>query len=177
MENIFAGVKDAKVSERGSYCNPGLYTIQIKKILSKRTRKNLDAFIVEFTILTSNHDEEKKKAVAAFNGQPFDMSTLEKKLPNKAGTTASWFQSLADREIGFGALKGFAASITGANPESKDFNEGVEMLLSAAVKENILDGYTCPLETVEIQTKKNTPFTIYKWGVGTPPSAASAVTA
>jgi len=164
MGNMFAGVAQAKTSERGAFCNPGLYKVEIKRALLKHTRKGYDAFIVEVGILESNYNEAKKDAIQAFGDKPFNMQELDKTLPNKSGSTASWFQSLADKDIGYGSLLGFMASIMGQKADNEDFRKEVEKMLEAAVNEGLLDGWVCPLEVVEIKTKRGTPFSLYKWG-------------
>lgn len=166
MGNIFAGVSQAKTSERGAFCNPGLYKVKIKRVLLKHTRKNYDAFIVEFEILESNYTTAKADAVRSLGDRPFDAAGLEKTLPNKVGSTASWFQSLQDKDIGFGSIKGFAARVTGQQPESPEFCAEVEGLLEAACDptDQAFAGWICPLEVIQIQTKKNTAFSLYQWG-------------
>lgn len=167
MSNMFSGLAIAKVSERGAFCTPGLYKVQIKKVILKRTRKGYDAFIVEFSVLESNHTTAKTAAIQAFGDKPYDAASLDKSLPNKPGSTASWFQSLSDKDIGFGALKGFAASVTGQQPEDPEFCGQVEKFLESACSpvDKALEGWICPLEVVEIKTKAGTPFSLYKWGM------------
>ena len=59
MGSLFAGLKDAKVTERGVFMNPGKYKVRVKKALMKATRSSGDAFILEFTIEESNYAEQK----------------------------------------------------------------------------------------------------------------------
>jgi hypothetical protein len=164
MSNLFAGVRNAKTSERGAFCKPGKYTVKIKRCLNKHTRKGYDAFIVEFEIETSNYVNAKADAVRAMGDKPYDAKALEDLLPNPEGSTASWFQSLADTDIGFGALKGFAANLLGVKPEDPEFLDNVEGFLSEAVSDNALAGTVCPLEVITIKTKKGGDFSLYKFG-------------
>jgi hypothetical protein len=180
MGNLFAGLKTAKVSERGIYTNPGKYKVRVNKCIMKHVRKGYDAFICEFVIVESNYLEMRKLRTEGANLTPEQLEALEKTLPNKVGTTSSWFQSLADKDVGFGALKGFAAAITGSNPEDPSFIDDVENILSEAVNgtddevaaakaagrhpEGSLKGCLLPLETYIIKTKKEEDFTIYKFG-------------
>lgn len=164
MGNLFAGLRDAKTFERGVWLREGFYEVRVKRALFKKTRAKGDAFILEFTIEKSNYDDAKKKAIAAFGNQPFDMVGLEKLLPNQIGTTASWYQSLKDIDIGFGALKGFAASILGQKPEDPEFIAAVEGFMDSVVNDGALNGMLIPVEAVTVKTKKDEDFTLHKWG-------------
>ena len=164
MGNIFSGVAAAKTSERGAFCNPGQYLVRVKRTLTKRTRKGYDAFILEFGIEKSNYAKLKEEAIKAYGDRPYDFDALDKRLPNKEGSSASWFQSLQDQDIGFGSLKGFASSILGVSPDNEEFLEQVEEFLSEAVNSQALDGVILPLEVILIQTKKGADFSLYKWG-------------
>lgn len=51
VANLFAKVRAAQASMGGNYMKPGFDgTVEIKAIIQKETRKNVDAFIVEFKI-------------------------------------------------------------------------------------------------------------------------------
>lgn len=176
--SLFSGLKDAKSSERGAYLNPGLYEVQVKKALMKATRSAGDAFILEVLVTKSNRETAKAAAIKAFGDRPYDLAALEKTLPNEEGKSATWFQSLKDRDVGLGAIKGFCASITGFDAEHPDFKDGLEAFMEAAVdlKKNSLAGMIIPLEVVTIQTKKGTDFGLHKWGraISGPTQAATA---
>jgi hypothetical protein len=162
--NLFAGLRDAKTFERGTWLKAGTYEVRVKRALCKKTRAKGDAFILEFTIEKSDYEAKKKQAVGAFNGQPFDMAALEKTLPNQPGTTASWYQSLKDIDIGFGALKSFAASILAQKPEDPEFIEAVEGFMNSIVNEGAINGMLIPVEVVTVKTKKDEDFSLHKWG-------------
>ena len=180
MTSLFAGLKNAKVSERGVFINEGQYKVRVVKALMKHVRKGYDAFILEFKVEESNYSAVKKLKTEGVTLTPADLEALEKTLPNKPGTTASWFQSLADQDIGFGALKGFAAAVMGEDPNNPEFIEQVEQFLTEvvngsddeiklALKEKrppngALNGCLLPLEAVIITTKKGEPFTLYRFG-------------
>jgi hypothetical protein len=166
VSNLFAGLKSAKTSEKGVWLKPGgNYEVRVKKAIYKKTRSKGDAFILEFMIEKSNYDAMKAKAIAAFGNTPFSMQDLEKTLPNQAGTTASWYQSMADLDIGFGALKSFAASILGQKPDDPEFVEAVEGFMNAVVNDNAITGMLLPVETVGIKTvAKDADFTRHNWG-------------
>ena len=162
--NLFSGLRDAKTFDRGTYLKPGQYQVRVKKALFKKTRAKGDAFILEFLIEKSNYEHAKKAAIAAFGPQPFDMVELEKTLPNPAGTTGTWYQSLSDVDIGYGALKSFAANILGQKPEDPEFIEAVEGFLTSVVNEGAINGMLIPVEAIQVKTKKETDFTLHKWG-------------
>lgn len=166
VSNLFAGLKNAKTSEKGVWLKPGgNYEVRVKKAIYKKTRSKGDAFILEFMIEKSNYDAMKAKAIAAFGNTPFSMQDLEKTLPNQAGTTASWYQSMADLDIGFGALKSFAASILGQKPDDPEFVDAVEGFMNAVVNDNAITGMLLPVETVGIKkVAKDEDFTRHNWG-------------
>ncbi len=164
--NLFGGLRDAKIYSKGIFLKPGCYEVRVNNAVYKETRKNFDAYILEFTIEKSNYEEAKTEAIRSLGSTPFSLQDFEKTLPNRVGTTASWFQSLQDEDIGFGALKLFAANILDQNVDDADFLDSVETFLTSTVKDRgaILDGSLIPIEAVMIMTKKNTPFTLHKFG-------------
>src|SRR5271166_3874286 len=172
--NLFAGLKSAKTFERGTFLKAGSYNVRVKRAIFKKTRTKGDAFILEFEIVTSTYEAEKKKAIAAFGSNPFNMQELEKLLPNPEGTTASWYQSLQDLDIGFGALKSFAASILGHKPEDPEFIEAVEGFMNSVVNEGVINGMLIPVEAVMVKKKDGGDFTLHKWGQVIQEAAAQA---
>jgi hypothetical protein len=184
--NLFAGLKTAKTFERGTFLKTGasgsaMYEVRVKRAIFKKTRTKGDAFILEFTVEKSSYETDKRKAIAAFGSNPFNMQELEKLLPNAEGTTASWYQSLQDQDIGFGALKSFAASILGQKPEDPEFIEQVEGFMNAVVNgtperpgEGVINGMLIPVEVVQVKTKKDTDFSLHKWGQIIPEQGATA---
>jgi hypothetical protein len=175
-DNLFAGLKTAKTFERGTFVKPGQYEVRVKRAIYKKTRVKGDAFILEFTIEKSTYEADKKKAIAAMGSNPYSLQDLEKTLPNQAGTSASWFQSLQDMDIGFGALKSFASSILGQKSEDPEFVEAVEGFMNAVVNDGAINGVLLPLEVVMVKTKKETDFSLHKWGqiIEEPAAVASA---
>lgn len=162
--NLFSGLRNAKTFERGVWLQEGLYQVRINRAVFKKTRAKGDAFILEFKIERSNYEEAKQRALKGLEGQKFDLQELEKILPNAPGSSASWYQSLQDPDIGFGALKGFAASILDQKPEDPEFLDAVEGFMDSVVNEGAINGMLIPVETVIVQTKKNEDFTLHKWG-------------
>jgi hypothetical protein len=162
--NLFAGLKSAKTFERGTFLKAGSYNVRVKRAIFKKTRTKGDAFILEFTIEQSTYETDKKKAITAFGTNPFNMQELEKLLPNAEGTTASWYQSLQDLDIGFGALKSFASSILGQKPEDPEFVEAVEGFMNSVVNEGVINGMLIPVEVVIVKKKDGGDFSLHKWG-------------
>jgi hypothetical protein len=162
--NLFAGLRDAKTFDRGIWLKEGKYEVRVKRAIFKKTRAKGDAFIMEFTVEKSDYESAKAAAIKSFNGQPFDMKELEKLLPNQQGTTASWYQSLKDIDIGFGALKSFAAGILSQKPEDPEFIEAVEGFMNSVVNEGAINGFLIPVEVVTVKTKADTDFSLHKWG-------------
>jgi len=161
--SLFAGLRDAKTFERGTWLKEGQYLIRVKRAIYKKTRAKGDAYILEFTIEKSEYENAKRKAIAAFGTTPFSMQELEKTLPNQPATTASWYQSMKDIDIGFGALKSFAASILGQKPEDPEFIEAVEGFMNAVVNDGTINGMLIPVEVVTVQTKAEKDFSLHKW--------------
>jgi hypothetical protein len=164
MGTLFTGLRDAKTFDRGTFLKEGRYEVRVKKALFKKTRAKGDAFILEFVIEKSDYEHAKKKAIEALGSASYSLADLEKLLPNQVGSTASWYQSLQDIDIGFGALKSFAAAILGQKPEDPDFIDAVEGFMDSVVNEGAINGMLIPVEAVMIKTKKDTDFTLHKWG-------------
>jgi hypothetical protein len=166
--NLFAGLRDAKTFERGTWLKGSdsgfQYEIRVKRAIFKKTRAKGDAFILEFTIEKSDYENAKAKAIRAFGSTPFSMAELEKTLPNQAGSSASWYQSMKDIDIGFGALKSFAASILGQKPEDPEFIEAVEGFMNSVVNEGVINGMLIPVEVVIVKKKDGEDFSLHKWG-------------
>jgi len=164
MGSLFAGLRDAKTFERGTFLKEGQYLVRVKRAIYKKTRAKGDAYILEFTIEKSDYEISKKRAIEALGTADYSLQELEKTLPNQEGTTASWYQSLQDLDIGFGALKAFAASILGSKADDKDFIDQVEEFMDATVNDGVINGMLIPVEVVVVKTKKDTDFSLHKWG-------------
>jgi hypothetical protein len=165
--SLFAGLREAKTFERGNYLREGQYLVKVKRCMYKVTRAKGDAFILEFEIVTSDYEDRKAKFLAAWpKEQSLDWGELEKALPNKVGTTASWYQGLQDRDIGWGSLKGFAASITGSDVNNPEFLEMVEDFLEACCRSGAIDGKIIPVEVTVAPQKKDPSkdFSHHRWG-------------
>jgi hypothetical protein len=170
--SLFAGLRNAKTFDRGTFLKAGQYEVRVKRAIFKKTRAKGDAFILELTVEKSGYEDAKRKAIAALGTTPYSLAELEKTLPNQPGSSASWYQSLQDMDIGFGSLKSFAANILGQKPEDPEFVESVEGFLDSVVNEGAINGMLIPVEVVLIKTKKDTDFGLHKWGQIVEESAA-----
>jgi hypothetical protein len=174
--SLFSGLKDAKTFDRGTFLKPGTYEVRVKRAIFKKTRAKGDAFILEFTVSRSDYENAKKKAITALGSTPYSLAELEKTLPNQEGSSASWYQSLQDIDIGFGALKSFAANILGEKPDDPEFIEQVEGFMNEVVNGGAIDGMRIPVEVITVKTKKDTDFSLHKWGkiIDEPAGAAAS---
>src|SRR5271169_537156 len=165
--NLFAGLRGATVSDRAPWLREGQYVIRVKRAIWKVTRTKGDAFILEVMVERSNYQTVKKKHLDTLGPTlvtPLVMADLEKILPNQEQTSASWYQSLKDREVGFGAVKGFAANILGVPSEDPKFLDEVEPFMQAVVQAGAINGMLIPVEVVTTKTKKGEDFSLHKWG-------------
>jgi len=136
------------------------------------------AFILEFTIVSSNRPATIPRES---NETAVEYDARVKRAPNAAGTRASWFQSCKDKDIGFGAIKGFIADITESNPEDPEFVAGVEQefdeIINGSknekgerVNNGAINGMLVPIEVYTIMTKPKpnfpdgTPFSKHAFG-------------
>lgn len=162
--NLFAGLRDAKTFDKNPHLRPGQYKIRVTRGIFKKTRSKGDAFILEFKVEESNYEQKKREALSALAGGPVDLQALDKTLPNQAGSAASWYQSLKDTDIGFGALKRFCADILGVEPNDQEFIDQVEGFMNAIVADGAINGMLIPVEVATIQTKEGKDFGLHKWG-------------
>ena len=174
--NLFGGLKDKKVSDRGTFLNEGVYTVRATKcvMMEKVRSTGAPAFILEFDILKSSRPEHISREA---NETAEEYEARLKRAPNAVGTKASWFQNLKDIDVGYSALKGFAANVLGESPDDREFIEGVEDFLNEVVKgerdedgnftanaPSAIAGWVLPVEVKIIETKKGNDFSLYTWG-------------
>jgi hypothetical protein len=127
---LFAGIKEAKVSQGGVYIEPGVYKSRIDACKSGKTRAGVGFFVVELEHLESNN------------------------LKHPPGTKVSWMVTL-DKEPALGNIKAFLAAASNSKEEEID-DAGAELVVSA---ENPLKDTVLKISAVNIQTKAGTPFT------------------
>lgn len=147
---LFKGLKNASIFERGVFLQPGVYDLEIDKVITKRTRKSGDGLIVEFKVLTT---------------------TDEKNHPAKS--KATWFQKMTDVDVAFGAIKLFLYAVLGYNysdPEDKakiaaEVDPVIEGLMGEAVGDDQpLRGRRVRVRTYMKKTAlKQADFTVHDW--------------
>ena len=147
---MFKGVNEAKVYDKGVYMEPGHnWVLKFEKAIAKETRASGNAFIVEFSVIES---------------------TCSAAPP---GAKRTWFQSMKDKDVAFGAIKEFMRALCNVNPDSKheveEFDNGLEEILELATEfegdadQHPLVGCKIRCETRTVKTKKGEDFTLHAW--------------
>ncbi len=145
---LWSGLKDAQTFDRGTYLKPGAYTLKIVNCLTKQTQKSGEGFIVEFEVLESSCPD------------------------HPVGSKASWFQSLKNVQVAFGAIKEFLAAVYGyplntAPGKAKfeaEMSPNIEAYAAAASDgRNHLAGQIVKVQTEQVKTQKQTDFTRHTW--------------
>ena len=142
-----SGLKDAKMFERGAYLGVGKFQLEITKVLTKDTRKSGNGFIVEFTVVQTS--DEKNHPV---------------------GSKATWFQSLLDKDVAWGAIKEWAYAVMGfkntkedTDRAKKELDPVIEDLCDEAIDKGALNGKRVNVETHMKKTGKDKDFTVHTW--------------
>ena len=152
MAYDFDGIENADVFERGSYLPPdGLYFLRVNKTLVKKTQRSGPAFIAEFTVLHSTHDDVRE------------------------GQKKSWFQGLKDTNVAYPAILEFMAALLGIDKNDKeefdDFKKGIRTILNEAGnyegkdEEHPLHGEVIKVSTWNKKTQQDKDFTIHDWSI------------
>lgn len=130
----FGGVGDAKYNEGGVYFQPGRYLVRVDVVKTGESRKKVEFFVVECTILYSENPELKK------------------------GGSVSWMV-MSDWDTYLGNIKHFVSVAQEVEMDEVD-EEGVEMCVS---DENPLAGTFLVAVAANVKTKKDADFTKVKW--------------
>lgn len=144
---LFSGIEKAEISEKGKYISPGFVgKMRVRRTLAKDSIKSGLAFIVEFDVLESNHDD------------------------HPVGSSATWYQKMMDKTVAFPAIKAFVAAASGVNLGDREamaeINAEMESILDEATTNetsNALVGQEVKLETFSTKTKKGHDFTRHNW--------------
>lgn len=147
---IFKGLRNASVFERGVYLKAGGdYLLEIEKCLVKETRKSGYGFIVELKVLESKGPDV-----------------------NPVGSKATWFQSLRDKNVAFGAIKEFMYAVLGldlANAADKKMIEEtidpqIEQMMEEAIEGGKFNGLQVRVQTSsKLTAAKQVNFTVHTW--------------
>jgi hypothetical protein len=122
MGFAFGGLKNAKTSEAGVYLGEGEFKLKVLRCLVGGRKEPL--FFAECEVV-ENKDQRKND-----KGEVID----------PVGSKRTWCQKLTDKEVGFGALKGFLYACSGLSASDprhaqqiKEFDEQIEAVAEAAV--------------------------------------------
>ena len=149
MSNIFQGINDAEIFERGKYLEGGFRgRLECVRTLNKETRQSGTGFIVEFKVLESNMPDE-----------------------HPVGSKCTWFQSLKNKTVAFPSIKEWAAAMAGYASHDVDGIEAevaphlADTLMQAVENEtdNVFTGCAVRVETTMIKTRNDRDFTRHVW--------------
>lgn len=153
---LFDGVGDAKLYENGVYLTPGgVYELEVKNILLKKTRKSGLGFIVEFKILSVEGSAAEDQ--------------------HAPGSKATWFQKMADTEVAFPSIKRLFIAMLQIDEKDEvamaEFNDEIDQLLEESTSwtptnkndEHPLAGYRVRVETYTKKTARGADFTAHVW--------------
>ncbi len=149
MSNLFAGARDVKLFENGSYLTDGFVgVLEIERCLVKDTRASGTMYFAEMKIVESN-------------------------LPNEpVGARRSWAQKMLDKQMAFANIKRFCMAASGIDPrdaskaeEIAQFDANCEQIMTESDHKhgNIFGGVKIRVRT-EKKAKKNKEgetFTLY----------------
>ena len=141
---LFDGIGNASMSAGGVYFLVGLYRVEIERVLTKRSRKGADLFIVETTILESNNSDRPE------------------------GISCSWIVNRSN-DAALGNIKKFLAATQGLDPADPDNEDQINEEVTADVvefavsDENPLEGIVLDLEATNIKTRAGGDFTLHTW--------------
>lgn len=150
-DEIWDGIEDAEIFERGKYFHPGFVgVVRMKRTIGKLTRKSGPAFIVE-------------------------MEVVESKTPDihPVGFKGTWYQSLKDLDVAFPAILAWVLACSGLDPTKdkevvdKEIRPQLQQLMKEAranPDDNFFINIRCHLETLQTTTVgKGLPFTRYEF--------------
>lgn len=92
-----------------------------------RAREGYDAFIAKFKVISSSNPDIK------------------------VGDTRTWFQKLADRDVGLGAVKAFCLATLGIDPADKDAVQEASESLPDLMEEVVGDAQEFAGERVHVR--------------------------
>lgn len=147
MSDLWDGIEDAEIFERGKYMEPNFVgVVEMKRTIAKETLKSGMAFIVEMEVIKTNMQDK-----------------------HPVGQKVTWYQGLKDKTVAFPAIAAWAAACLGFPATDKEkIKNDVQPLLPTAMKEatdspddNPFIGVQLKLSTFIRKTKKGLDFTVY----------------
>ena len=156
MPTDWSNIGKAKVwGKQGRYFPPGgEFKLKVLRTYTIRTRNKGDAFIADFEVLESDHDDVE------------------------VGKVYNWYQGMQDEDIAFSSIKGFMLALLGIDDEDEEemeeFDEKLPKLMEEAgsdhwntqkaePEDHPLHGQTVALSTSHKTTKDDKDFTVHDW--------------
>lgn len=149
-DDIWDGIEDAEIFERGKYFHPGFAGIvRVRRTIGKTTRKSGLGFIVELEVVESSTPSI-----------------------HPVGFRGSWFQKLTDVDVAFPAIIAWVFACSGLDPaKDKDVIDSeirpkLKDIMREATKkpdDNFFTNIKIRLETLQVTTQKGQPFTRYEF--------------
>ena len=153
---FFDKARDAKVSERGTYFEPGSFRVKVRNCKTFTDRKSIDYFVVELEVMKSSNQEDP------------------------IGQVRTWMQKTTGVELAFANIKAFAAAASGidlrAVPKHEEDAVGAEIvkILELSCEDGHLNGKELLLDVKTIITKdKKQEFNVHSWSA-TPEALSEA---
>jgi len=163
---LFDGIGNAEIYERGKYMPPGFRgVVEIKKTIGKVTRASGVAFIVEVKVITVDRPGDKVLAEDKVTWVEHDLG------PVRVGEKRTWYQSMNDKDIAFGAIMAWAAACACLEAGQK---EEIEKEIAPTLEDDLEHATNNPadndyieglvyLQTEYHKTQKGKDFTRYDW--------------
>jgi hypothetical protein len=159
---MFGGLSEAKTSQTGQYLAEGEFVLEVQKCLV--TGRGKTFFIAECVVIENSNGKKNDKG----------------ELLDPVGAKRSWMQDLTDKDVGFGALKGFIQACVGldlkdpANAEAiKKLDGEIEQIAEAAISaEQVLKGRKVRDHVFLKDSKKNPGKTYHRHVFSPAPAAA-----
>ena len=145
-------VGKAKIFDKGSYLEPGRYTLKVLKAFTVETRDKGPALIVDFEVLESSNEDIQ------------------------VGSVKNWYQSLSDKDIAFSEIKKFMKHLMHVSEADEDrwaeFEEQLPAIMEDVSQEkwrqqdaedHPLNGEVIAVRCFHKKTRKDNDFTVHDW--------------
>lgn len=136
---IFSGIEEAKATEGGAYLKPGVYDVEVVRVVTGKTRKGDPFFAVDVRILGTNNPE------------------------HRIGETASWFVSMS-WEPSLGNIKAFAVACL-SSEGAIDPNSITEKVMDGLTDKGgeAIVGTRLKVQVTLVSTKSGGTFSKHLW--------------
>lgn len=153
--SIFEGIETVESLERTKYLPRGSYTVRINKCMTIKTKTNIDALIVQFTVTDTNNDDVLLESKYGWFHTMYN--------------PASKFQDTSKKKAQRGALN-FLYSALGLDESrdaatiEKEVKPNARHLLDQATSDkNSLNGVIVKVDVVSKPDKHGEEFATYTW--------------